>query len=69
MGRCPAERCAKARQQNAKKTIGSFGGETAGAFDFVANAMSAGAQCQTGRIKKGDLSYLATTERHANVKA
>src|SRR5213080_121829 len=34
MGRCPAQRCARARQQNAKKTIGSFGGETTGAFDF-----------------------------------
>jgi hypothetical protein len=69
MGRCPAERCARARQQNAKKTIGSFGGETTGAFDVLAAAMFAGVQRQTGRIKKGNLSYLATTGRHANVKA
>jgi hypothetical protein len=31
--------------------------------------MFAGVQRQTGRIKKGNLSYLATTGRHANVKA
>jgi len=44
-------------------------GKPPGLLIFVVNAMSADAQCRTGRIKKGNLSYLATTERHANVKA